>query len=90
MKHFVALLFICMATATIVHAQSPVNDSATAAMLKELKLSYEQKQSVRILIREFKMEERKRRRLLRNRIFMQLNMQQQMAIRRMWRKQLSN
>ena len=90
MKHFVALLFICMATTTIIHAQSPVNDSATAVMLKELKLSSEQKQSIRIMIREFKMEDRKRRRLLRHRIFMQLNMQQQMAIRRMWRKQLSN
>jgi len=89
MKHFVALLFFCLVTITV-NAQSPVNDSTTTAMLKEFKLSSEQQQSIKKLIREFKVEDRKRRRLLRHRIFMQLNMQQQMAIRRMWRKQLGN
>lgn len=89
MKHFVAVLLFCLLTITVT-AQSPVNDSTTAAMLKELNLSFDQKQSIKVLIREFKLEDRKRRRLLRHRIFMQLNLQQQMAIRRMWRKQLGN
>jgi hypothetical protein len=71
-------------------AQVPLNDSTSIATLKELNLTKEQKLSIKQLIMEFKSEDRKRRRLLRHRIFMQLNIQQQMAIRRMWRKQLGN
>lgn len=79
MKHFVALLFFCLVTITV-NALLPVNDSTTAAILKELNLSAEQKHCIKLLIREFKLEDRKRKRLLRHWIFMQLNMQQQMAI----------
>jgi hypothetical protein len=71
-------------------AQPPLNDSSSIAALKELNLTDEQKRSIKQLIRQFKLEDRKRRRLLRHRIFMQLNVQQQMAIRRMWRKQFGH
>lgn len=90
MKYLIVILTYCCFTIFPLQAQEPLNDSTSITTLKELNLTKEQKLSIKKLIMEFKSEDRKRRRLLRHRIFMQLNIQQQMAIRRMWRKQLGN
>lgn len=68
--------------------QKPVSDSTVNYTLKELNLTKEQKLAVKKLVWEYKMEDRKRRRELRHRIFLILNVKQQIAIRRMWRRQL--
>ena len=70
-------------------AQKQVSDSTVNSTLKELNLTSEQKLAIKKLVWEYKMEDRKRRRELRHRIFLIFNINQQAAIRRMWRKQLS-
>jgi hypothetical protein len=88
MKYFIAVVFCCVMSILSSQAQQPVNDSTISASLNELNLTAEQKLAIKKLIWDYKMEDRQRRRMLRHRIFMNLNVQQQMAIRRMWRKQL--
>jgi hypothetical protein len=90
MRYLIAILIYCCFFIFPSQAQQPLNDSASKAIRNDLNLTKEQKHAIKQLIVEFKLEDRKRRRLLRHRIFMQLNIQQQMAIRKMWRKQLGN
>lgn len=90
MKYLITILIYCCTLISPAQAQQPLNDSASKAILNGLDLSKDQKHAIKQLITEYKLEDRRRRRLLRHRIFMQLNIQQQMAIRRIWRKQLGN
>jgi hypothetical protein len=89
MKSLPLLLFCCLLIISPSYAQKPVSDSTANLTLKELNLTNEQKLSVKKLIWEYKVEDRKRRRALRHKIFLLLNVKQQTAIRRMWRRQLS-
>lgn len=88
MKYLIAVVLCCAMCIPFLQAQQPVNDSTGNATLNELNLTTEQKTIIKKLIWEYKLEDRQRRRMLRHRIFVNLNVQQQMAIRRMWRKQL--
>ena len=88
MKYIIAIVLCAVLFIHSSEAQQPVNDSTISATLSELNLTTEQKLAIKKLIWDYKMEDRQRRRMLRHRIFMNLNAQQQMAIRRMWRKQL--
>jgi hypothetical protein len=88
MKFLPLLLFCCLLITASSQAQKPVSDSTVNSTLKELNLTNEQKLAVKKLVWEYKMEDRKRRRELRHRIFLILNVNQQTTIRRMWRRQL--
>jgi hypothetical protein len=88
MKFLPLLLFYYLLTISPLQAQKPVSDSTVNSTLKELNLTKEQKLAVKKLVWEYKMEDRKRRRVLRHKIFLILNVNQQTAIRRMWRRQL--
>jgi len=74
----------------LLHAQKTVTDSSANFTLKELNLTPEQKITIKKLIGEYKIEERKKRRQLRHRIFLMLNVNQQRAVRNWWRIQLKN
>jgi len=85
------LLFCCiLITASLyVHAQT-VSDSSIGLDLATLNLSPEQNVAIKKLIWEYKLEERKRRRELRHRMFLILNVRQQAEVRRWWRRQIRN
>ena len=78
----------CLFIIATLQAQKLANDSTANSTLKQLNLTSEQKFAVKKLIWEYKIEDRKRRRELRHRIFLLLNVRQQTAIRNMWRRQL--
>jgi len=84
------LLFFCflITLATNLKAQKTTTDSIANFTHKELNLSPEQKIVVKKMIWEYKQEDRKRRRELRHRMFMILKVNQQMAVRRWWKRQL--
>jgi len=69
-------------------AQKAITDSIPDFTLKELNLTPEQKIAIQKMIWEYKLEDRRRRRELRHRIFMSLNVNQQIAVRRWWRMHL--
>jgi hypothetical protein len=82
------LLGLFIALTINLQAQKAITDSIPGFTLKELNLTPEQKIAIKKLIWEYKLEDRRRRRELRHRIFMNLNVNQQMAVRRWWRRQL--
>jgi hypothetical protein len=86
------LLFCCiLITASLyIHAQKTVTDSSINIDLASLNLSNEQTIAIKKLIWEYKLEERKRRRELRHRMFLILNVRQQAEVRRWWRRQIRN
>jgi hypothetical protein len=88
MKFLPLLLFYYLLTILPLQAQKQVSDSTVNSTLKELNLTKEQKLAVKKLVWEYKMEDRKRRRALRHKIFLLLNVNQQTTIRKMWRRQL--
>jgi len=65
--------------------QHPVADSIPQFHLKEVNLTPEQKLALKKLIWEYKLEDRKRRRELRQKMFLNLNVRQQQIVRRWWR-----
>jgi hypothetical protein len=77
-----------MLTLPGVNAQNKIPDSTTYFPLKEIYLTPEQKTAIKQLIWEYKLQDWRRRRHLRHRIFVLLNSQQQNAVRGWWRKQL--
>ncbi len=83
-------LFLCLFITLIINvqAQKTIPDSIPGFTLKELNLTPEQKITIKQLIWEYKLEDRRRRRELRHRIFMSLNLTQQQTVRRWWRIQL--
>lgn len=86
MKLLLLSLFISI---TInLQAQKTITDSIPDFTLKELNLTPEQKIAIKKMIWEYKVEDRKRRRELRHRIFMSLSANQQLTVRRWWRIQL--
>jgi hypothetical protein len=70
------------------HAQNNYPDSSYSIPLKELSLTPEQKAAIKQLVWEYKLQDWRRRRHLRHRIFILLNIDQQNTVRRWWRKQL--
>lgn len=71
-----------------IQAQQHLPDSTIPLSLKELNLTPEQKAAIKQLVWEYKLQERIRRRQLRHRIFVLMNINQQNAVRRWWRSQL--
>lgn len=88
MKFLTPVLFCSLFIISTSQAQKTVSDSTINSTLKQMNLTSEQKLAVKKLIWQYKMEDRKRRRELRHRIFLILNVKQQTAIRNMWRRQL--
>ncbi|MGC4102030.1 MAG: hypothetical protein QM738_11870 [Ferruginibacter sp.] len=75
------LFFTCLIIFSLqLHAQKTSTDSLPVISSKELALTPEQKIAIKQMIWEYKMEERKRRRELRRRIFMILNVRQRMLV----------
>jgi len=84
------LVISCLLFASIsLHAQQPA-DSTISIDLPALNLTPEQKIALKKLVWEYKMEDRRRRRQLRHRMFLILNTQQQTQVRRWWRLQLKH
>jgi hypothetical protein len=84
------LLFCCflIMSSFQIQAQQHLSDSTIPFSLKELNLTPEQKAAIKQLVWEYKLQERIRRRHLRHRIFILMNINQQNVIRRWWRGQL--
>jgi len=81
------LLLLCffITLAINLQAQKTITDSIPDFTLKELNLTPEQKLSLKKLIWEYKLEDRKKRRELRRKMYQVLNVRQQMIVRRWWR-----
>jgi|GEM_PF-6041832 len=77
-------------TAIFLQAQKPIDDSTEVFTIKELNLTPEQKLVIKKLVWEYKLEDRKRKRESRHRMFLILNANQQMTVRRWWRNQIRN
>jgi len=86
------LFFCCiLITASLyVHAQNTLPDSSINLDLATLNLTPEQNVALKKLIWEYKMEDRRRRRQLRHKMFLILNVKQQVEVRKCWRRQIMN
>jgi hypothetical protein len=75
---------------TSLHAQQKFTDSTINIDLPALDLTAEQKIALKKLVWEYKMEDRRRRKQLRHRMFLILNVRQQAEVRRWWRRQIKS